>query len=321
MSKLFGLLAITLIGGTGVGMIASADLDAEAQTRYAEAFKISLALQSKPEAPAMGAIPIHNSMGADVAARATAPKIVLVASPQRLTLIRDIQQQLKRVGCHAGEVGTIWDHDAKDSMQRFMQSVNATLPITQPDHILLTLLQGHKAMACGAPCPDSEMAIGNGHCQVYATALEAIDTPPLARALNAISIEGAAVATTAAAPLAKASAASLLAHGDGQPAFQLLSSLARPSASIVAGHDESEVSTSARRAAKARTNLAKEGQNAIAALGNPNGINPPARIGAAIKPAPRLAPLQRILVATRPMQIAPIFGTRALNARLVLTER
>ncbi len=45
-----------------------------------------------------------------------------------------------------------------------MDRVNATLPMDEPDYILLTLVQGHTAAACGADCPSGQAISESGRC-------------------------------------------------------------------------------------------------------------------------------------------------------------
>jgi len=81
----------------------------------------------------------------------------------RVQLTRDLQSQLKRVGCYAGEITGNWSPSTRRAMSDFMDRVNATLPTDEPDYILLTLVQGHAAQACGATCPAGQ-GIEGGRC-------------------------------------------------------------------------------------------------------------------------------------------------------------
>jgi hypothetical protein len=49
-------------------------------------------------------------------------------------------------------------------MRAFMERVNATLPIEDPDYILLTLVQGHATQACGVGCPSGQTSSESGRC-------------------------------------------------------------------------------------------------------------------------------------------------------------
>jgi hypothetical protein len=83
----------------------------------------------------------------------------------RRELTRDLQKELKRVGCFDGEVNGTWSPASKKAMSAFMDRVNATLPVEDPDYILLTLVQGHAAQACGKGCPAGQGLSTDGRCQ------------------------------------------------------------------------------------------------------------------------------------------------------------
>lgn len=66
-------------------------------------------------------------------------------------LTRSIQQELQRVGCYSGAIDGSWSDTTKSGMASFMQSLKVKLPVSAPDYILLTMLQGQKSAACGTP--------------------------------------------------------------------------------------------------------------------------------------------------------------------------
>jgi hypothetical protein len=82
----------------------------------------------------------------------------------RTTLTREIQRELKRVGCFGGDVDGVWSSGTRQAMKSFNDRVNATLPIDDPDHILKTLVQGHPGGACGKSCPSGQSAASDGRC-------------------------------------------------------------------------------------------------------------------------------------------------------------
>ena len=83
----------------------------------------------------------------------------------RRELTRDLQTELKRVGCFDGDINGTWSPASKKAMSAFMDRVNATLPVEDPDYILLTLVQGHSAQACGKGCPPGQGLSNDGRCQ------------------------------------------------------------------------------------------------------------------------------------------------------------
>lgn len=96
------------------------------------------------------------------------PSAVDAASPgtedRRRDLARNIQRELKRVGCYAGETDGQWSASTRRAMTTFTEHVNARLPTDVPDVILLTLVQGHSDRACGRGCPAGQAVGGDGHC-------------------------------------------------------------------------------------------------------------------------------------------------------------
>lgn len=68
-------------------------------------------------------------------------------------LSRNIQRELQRVGCYAGSVDGDWTPATQSAMRAFNDSVRVQLPVTAPDYILLTLLQGHTTRACRSADP------------------------------------------------------------------------------------------------------------------------------------------------------------------------
>ena len=64
-------------------------------------------------------------------------------------LIREIQRQLKRVGCYDGAVNGKLSPQLRTSIKAFADQVTAKLPIDGPDYILLRLTVAHEGRACG----------------------------------------------------------------------------------------------------------------------------------------------------------------------------
>ncbi len=86
---------------------------------------------------------------------AASPRVQLVAttpSGAKGLLIANIQKELWRVGCYAGDADGIWNDRTRVAMRSFNESVHVNLATDQPDYLLLTLLQGHNAKACLRAC-------------------------------------------------------------------------------------------------------------------------------------------------------------------------
>lgn len=82
----------------------------------------------------------------------------------RAGLTRELQRELKRVGCYDSEISGVWSPASRRAMKAFTDRVNATLPIDEPDYILLTLVQGRSEQVCGAPCPAGQGMAADGRC-------------------------------------------------------------------------------------------------------------------------------------------------------------
>lgn len=82
----------------------------------------------------------------------------------RSQLTRDLQQALHSVGCYTGEINGAWTPSTKRAMTSFLDRVNATLPVHEPDYILLTMVQSHRGPICGGACPSGQNWGSDGRC-------------------------------------------------------------------------------------------------------------------------------------------------------------
>jgi hypothetical protein len=80
-------------------------------------------------------------------------------------LTKALLVELKRVGCYSGPIGPVWTPAARKSMKAFTDFANATLPVDQPDHILLAMVQGHAGLACGRTCATGSARALDGYCR------------------------------------------------------------------------------------------------------------------------------------------------------------
>ena len=88
------------------------------------------------------------------------------ASPplDRPALTREIQRQLKRIGCYQGDVSGVWSPAVRQAAKALTDRVNASLPTDQPDPVLLAMVQGQAAGTCAAGCPQGESRAADGRC-------------------------------------------------------------------------------------------------------------------------------------------------------------
>jgi peptidoglycan hydrolase-like protein with peptidoglycan-binding domain len=69
-----------------------------------------------------------------------------------LRLVRDLQRELKRVGCYAHDIDGEWTPGTRNAMRDFTDRVNAALSAERPDPTQLILLQRHREPVCGEIC-------------------------------------------------------------------------------------------------------------------------------------------------------------------------
>ena len=69
-----------------------------------------------------------------------------------LRLVRDLQRELKRVGCYAHDIDGEWTPGTRKAMKDFTDRINAALSVERPDPTQLVLLQRHRENVCGESC-------------------------------------------------------------------------------------------------------------------------------------------------------------------------
>lgn len=153
---------------------------------------VSVVRPEAPQAAAVPAMPAHadTALGDSpqldgwtaIVTAAAGPKPMTSSAPgdaaTRAQLTRDLQQSLQRAGCYAGEINGYWTASTKRAMGSFLQRVNATLPLHEPDYILLTLVRSHRGQICGEACPAGQSAGSNGLCIPDAVIAARAANPP-----------------------------------------------------------------------------------------------------------------------------------------------
>src|SRR5262245_24749349 len=124
--------------------------------------------QAVASAPAVVTVAPHNRPSPRLAVNSP-PKAGVLATG-RTRLARELQKELRRVGCYDGEINGGWTTSTKRAMKTFTERVNASLPVEEPDLVLLSLLQGQTDKTCGRPCPAGETAADGGRCVPAAVA-------------------------------------------------------------------------------------------------------------------------------------------------------
>lgn len=91
-----------------------------------------------------------------------------LSSSERWRLVRDLQTELRRVGCYSGRLDGSWGAGSKYAIRAFLQNLNSALPTDKPDHFMLSLLRSQQGVVCGKPCQHGYTKSSNGHCLPYA---------------------------------------------------------------------------------------------------------------------------------------------------------
>jgi hypothetical protein len=70
----------------------------------------------------------------------------------QVSVVRAVQQQLKRAGCYSGRVNGVWSPSTRKAMAAFTTVVNARLPVNRADPVLLVLIESNPAALCSPDC-------------------------------------------------------------------------------------------------------------------------------------------------------------------------
>jgi hypothetical protein len=127
-------------------------------------------------------------------------KSALPASDEA-AITRELQKELRRVGCYDGPLTGVWTPSVREAMKEFTERVNATLPLGRPDLVLLALVQGHGDKVCDKSCPSGQASGQDGRCVPAALlARGSHKATSVAAAAPAQTISGWSTMTTAAPP-------------------------------------------------------------------------------------------------------------------------
>ncbi len=80
------------------------------------------------------------------------------------SLTRDLQRELRRVGCYNGTINGGWTKSTRRAMKAFTERVNASLPLEEPDQVLLALVKNYPDGTCDRPCPQGQGMGETGRC-------------------------------------------------------------------------------------------------------------------------------------------------------------
>ena len=153
--------------------------------------------------------------GAGPAAPAAPPRIRPIAG-NHLSLAQDLQSELQRVGCYAGNIDGVWSPLSQKAMKAFTERVNARLPVDEPDYVLLALVRGRQGKVCMSACPPDQTLAADNRCVPDAVLARAAKPAPQ-RAAAALTRSPAEARMIPAGPDNGTSAAPGIAQAPEQP--------------------------------------------------------------------------------------------------------
>src|SRR5262249_8127643 len=129
--------------------------------------------------PALSPVATEGALAASPVVNETTPRFPIGDAKggpplNRPTLVREIQRQLKRIGCYRGDLSGVWTPAVRDAMKAFTERVNASLPVEQPAPVLLAMVQSQAAGTCSASCPPGQARAANGRCMPSALAANTV---------------------------------------------------------------------------------------------------------------------------------------------------
>src|SRR5262252_5161912 len=163
-----------IVAGLGIGVFAIAPSD-----NFGEQPEVAQSPTSDPGASGGMLRPEVIRSPAAEASRFSSPVVITVAPhigksriPQerfaipkdRDALTRELQKELRRVGCYEGEISGTWSEPTRRAMKTFIERMNARLPTEEPDAVLYAMVKGQPEPVCGKPCAAGEAQTADGRC-------------------------------------------------------------------------------------------------------------------------------------------------------------
>ena len=97
-----------------------------------------------------------------VSRREELPAPIVIPREQHV-LARELQRELKRVGCYKGPLNGTWTPPTRRAMAKLIERVNARLPTAEPDAALYALTRAQSLDVCGS-CPTGQSFNVQGRC-------------------------------------------------------------------------------------------------------------------------------------------------------------
>jgi hypothetical protein len=156
-----------IIAGLGTGVFAIAPWD-----NFGQQPEVAQSPTSDPDASGGMLRPEVLRSPAAEASRFSSPVVITIAPhisksriPQerfaipkdRDALTRELQKELRRVGCYEGDISGTWSESTRRAMKTFIERMNARLPAEEPDAVLYALVKGQDEPICCSH-PEGESA-------------------------------------------------------------------------------------------------------------------------------------------------------------------
>ena len=159
ISQAFSVVGVLAIAGSAIYFCESiTQPQSDATERRPRHAVTELTVAKENRSPQTNGDPPPEVTTVIVSSRAHAarwPKEALVvSSPQ---LVRQLQQELKRLGCYHHDINGEWTAVTRQAMKDFLERANAVLPLGTPEAVHLALLKGQAEPLCGTACPSGPL--------------------------------------------------------------------------------------------------------------------------------------------------------------------
>jgi len=209
MSKAAGLVLI--LAGLGFGALALAQSNDAGPRADAAQLPTNDAVAKRPILkPEVVPVPQHAALAPRISSNGVTTVARRMGEPRtppqrfaipkgREALARELQKELRRVGCYEGEISGTWSQSTRRAMRTFIERMNARLPIEEPDAVLYTMVKGQPEPVCGKPCAAAEAQTADGRC-VPASVLQQAKSKPVPASVTTAAIEKPAAAIVGRLP-------------------------------------------------------------------------------------------------------------------------
>jgi hypothetical protein len=134
---------------------------AEADKRGADAKEVAL-LRDELRKTQEAFKATQERLAALEAAKAPAP-VSEPEAPDPAKLARDLQSELKRVGCDPGAIDAQWGQSSRRALQKFADRTALALPVAEPTTAALDAVSARQDRVCPVQCDSDETEV-NGTC-------------------------------------------------------------------------------------------------------------------------------------------------------------